>query len=101
MDATNCVRIILNLFCSLGVWLCFVGLQCVAFGLLVFSPAGLLACKPFSLFASYKSHSNPSFLSLMLKPKAVSSLRILSLVAQSLFCLASRRMFRSRSTAFL
>ena len=44
-------------------------------------------------------HSKPSLVSLIWNPSAVSSLRILSEVAQSLFCFACRRMPSNRSMA--
>ena len=47
----------------------------------------------------YKDHSYPSFVSFTLKPKAVNSFRILSLVAQSLLALACFLISKSKSTA--
>lgn len=45
----------------------------------------------------YNSHSKPSLVSLIVTPFLVSSSRILSDVAKSLFFLASKRMFKIKS----
>ena len=51
-------------------------------------------------FYSYIDHSNPSFVSLMLKPRVVNSFLILSDRAKSFVSLASNRSSSNKSIAF-